>query len=201
MKKTILLGLCLALFATATWAENFNYNMLQVNAHNTEFKANDGVDSLKIDDTGFGVSGTVRLPRNFYLAGSYETVDIEGVDFTNYALGLGAFFEVAEGVDLFTELAHVNEEVEVLGFSEDDNGYAITLGARGLWTPRFEAEARYRYTDMGGDWDPISSVMISGMYKVTDQFGIGLSLRRDNMDDDGVEVDRTVTSLFGRANF
>ena len=200
MKKTsVLFASSLCLFSGITMAENFSYNQIQGTVHNTELRFSDGVDSFKDDDTGFTLSGTLRLPRSFYAAASYETVEIANVDLTNYSLGIGAFTSVAEGVDLFAELAYVNEEAKASGIKDDDSGVGITLGARGAWTPFFEAEARYRYADFGSGSDEMHTFLVSGMYKLTDQFGVGLNYRRDSVDED--DFKRTLIGAFVRATF
>ncbi|MFN2309916.1 MAG: hypothetical protein ABR553_09315 [Gammaproteobacteria bacterium] len=170
-------------------------------ANNTDIEISDGVSTAKDDNSGYSISGSIRLPRSFYAAASYEDAEVFGIDFTNYSVGIGAFTSVADSVDLFAELAYVNEEIDTGSASDDDSGAGITLGVRGLWTSVFEAEARYRYADFGGGSAPMHSFYLSGMYKITPQYGVGLSYRNDAMEDDGIEFDRDVFGVFARVTF
>lgn len=176
-------------------AENFSYNQLQLEVNNTEIS----VGAADDDDAGYAVSGSVRLPRSFYLAGSYETAEVSGIDFTNYSAGIGAFAGVSEGVDLFAELAYVEEELDYNNLNLDDGGAGLTLGVRGMLTPFLETEARYRYADFGSNAGEMNSFHVSGMYKVTDMFGVGLKYRRDDVDE--TDATRTVVGAFVRASF
>jgi hypothetical protein len=202
MKKTsFLMTAALGMFSSAVIADNFSYNHLQLTVNNTEIELSDGVTTIEDDNTGYSISGSVRLPRSFYATASYEDAEVFGADFTHYSVGIGAFTSVAEGVDLFAELAYVNEEIDAGGISEDDSGVGITLGARGQWTPVLETEARYRYADFGGGLDPMHSIYLSGMYKITQQFGVGLSYRHDDTEDNGIDFERDVFGAFVRVTF
>lgn len=118
-----------------------------------------GYQSLEIDDTpikltGLGVNGTKTFAENFFVTGSYATVsdDIDSfgeIDLDELRLGVGGFYTVASGLDVYTQLSFVSQDYGLDdGSSVTEDGYGLAVGGRYKITPIFEIGASVERLDV-----------------------------------------------------
>ena len=65
-----------------------------------------------------------------------------------------------------------------------DNGFGVTIGARGMLTPRFELQGTVGYFDLGGGADG-TALGVEGWYSFGGKFAAGVT----------ADFDEDVTSL------
>jgi hypothetical protein len=112
------------------------------------------------------------LSDQFHVFGSFETADFDGgVDMTGFQAGIGFNTPISDAVDLVASLAYVNSEVEVPGFSFDDNGYGLGLGLRAMASPAVELNGGISYADLG------DGTAFGGgfLYHFSDSIAVGFS--------------------------
>src|SRR5688572_23320051 len=103
------------------------------------------------DADGFGVRGAFEFgDTGFYGLGGWRSVEIDdtNIDVDHWELGVGYAHDVSENMDLISELAY--NQVDVEGF--DDDGYRASVGLRGSFTPNFEGIVKANYLD-GDEFD------------------------------------------------
>jgi opacity protein-like surface antigen len=129
---------------------------------------------------GFGIGGSVAVTDLVHVFASYGDsdldVDVLGINvdlgYTVLTAGAGLNYAVSETVDLVGQLEFVDVELEadVPGFgsaSEDESGYGLSGGARGMITERFELNGGIRYVDLGDDADD-TTFSLGAVYDFTD---------------------------------
>jgi len=144
MSRSALLILLLALSATAG-AQGFGYNYLQVSYGAVSFD-----DSIvDVDGDGLGISGSYGFHPDFYVAGEYQTADMDfGVDLNILELAVGYHTPLSEQLDFTAQLGYLDAEVEAAGFgSADDDGLMIGAGLRGALTDAVELNGGIDYID------------------------------------------------------
>lgn len=99
-----------------------------------------GYESIEIDDSdvklaGLGFNATKVIVGNFFVNGGYTSVsddiaDIGEVEMDEYRAGVGYKFTAIRGFDLFAQLSYINQDFDVQGGSETDNGRSAMAGVR-----------------------------------------------------------------------
>jgi Ax21 family sulfation-dependent quorum factor len=148
MKKSLLAAALLAapalvLSADASAAEGVSYNYVEAG-----YVASNLEDSLDAD--GWGLGGSAAIAPNFHLFGSYNSLELDDIDFDidNWRLGVGYNHEISQRLDLLTRVAYERYETNIVDF----NGYSVEAGVRGAISPMFEGYALAGYED-GSDFD------------------------------------------------
>jgi len=148
MKKSLLAVALLAapalvLSADASAAEGISYNYVEAG-----YVASNLEDALDAD--GWGLGGSAAIAPNFHLFGSYNSLELDDIDFDidNWRLGVGYNHEISQRLDLLTRVAYERYETDIVDF----NGYSVEAGVRGAITPMFEGYALAGYED-GSDFD------------------------------------------------
>ena len=143
MSRSALLILLLALSATAG-AQGFGYNYLQVSYGSVSFD-----DSIvDVDGDGPGISGSYGFHPDFYVAGEYQTADMDfGVDLNILELDVGYHTQLSDQLDFTAQLGYVDAEVESGFGSADDDGLMIGAGLRGRLTDAVELNGGIDYID------------------------------------------------------
>ena len=122
------------------------------------------------DADGFGVRGAFEFgDTGFYGLGGWRSVEIDdsNIDVDNWELGVGYAHDVSENMDLISELAY--NQVDVEGF--DDDGYRASIGLRGSFTPNFEGIVKANYLD-GDEFDGDFTGTLGAQYKFTQTWGV-----------------------------
>lgn len=136
--KMLSLFICFAA-GQSVWASELSYTYVEV-----EYIADvelDYGDGYKFDGDGFGVAASYEFSERFFVSASYH--DGSG-DFTLGAkrystdlevlrAGLGMHSQISETLDWVISADYVDLETKVGSISaDDDDGYIIELGVRGL---------------------------------------------------------------------
>ncbi len=88
---------------------------------------------------------------------------------------------ISDNADFYGALSFVRAEASASGFgSVDDDGYAATIGVRGMIAERFELNGSLGYVDFGDGGDS-TSFGAGALYSFTDTVAAGFSV---NIDDD-----------------
>ena len=98
---------------------------------------------------GFGIAGSFALNDQWHLFGDYSTADLDfGVDLDQLKLGGGFHSPLSNNVDFVAEFSYVRIDASSGGFSVDDDGFGLSIGARGMAADRL-GEALERQAGLG----------------------------------------------------
>ncbi|GAB2499133.1 outer membrane beta-barrel protein [Arenimonas alkanexedens] len=120
---------------------------------------------------GFGVRGSFEFGEsNFYGFGSYSQVEVDNVnvDIDNTELGLGYAHSMSDNLDLISEIAW--NDIDVDGFGSA-NGYRASIGLRGSFSENFEGLVKANYND-GDNASGDFSGTIGAQYKFSQTWGM-----------------------------
>jgi len=173
-------GLTLLLLAAPTFAADISYNFIGVEYQ--EIDIDGGVlGGFDIDGDGYGVGGSFELNENWFIGASYSKADFDfGVDLDQLMLGAGYHVPITDNADFYGMFSFVSAEASIDGFdSVDEDGYAATIGLRGMIGERFELNGSLAYVDLGNGGD---STSFGGgvLYNFSDAFAAGFSVGIDD---------------------
>ena len=101
-----------------------------------------------IDGDGVRMGGSFRFDQSIYAFGSFQSLDLDfGNDIDILELGAGYIYPLNANWDANFTAAFVNSEVN----NDDDSGYSLTAGIRGMMTPKIEGRAKLTYIDVNDD--------------------------------------------------
>lgn len=167
MLRSTLLVILFA-FSGAAFADDFNYNYVQISYGEAEIDNTGGLDG-----DGPGIFGSVALSEKIHLFGEYQVADFgQGVDLGQLEAGLGYVFNVSETVDIIAKAAYVNMEVDTPQGSVDENGYAIGAGIRGMLTERVELNGGLDLVDLD-ESDSETRAKAGILFNITDSISVG----------------------------
>jgi hypothetical protein len=142
----------------------------------------------EIDYDGFKLGGSFQVTNDIFAFGSYtdgEFDDVDG-DFTLFQIGAGYIYPIKPNWDANFSLAYAKFEGEAKGYEDDDeSGYAISGGVRGMFKPEIELRASVNHgkleesdtwLSLGGDYyftPEISAGVEFDLGGDTDAFSIG----------------------------
>lgn len=95
-------------------------------------------DILGESADGFGIAGSFELGDVFFLGGSYQDSEIDdfGTDVELLRLGVGLHGAISKNLDWVASLDYANIDVSAttgsMSVSDDESGYILDLGIRGL---------------------------------------------------------------------
>lgn len=108
----------------------------------------DAETDSNIDGDGVRIGGSFRIDQRFYAFGNFQSLDL---DFSNeidtFELGAGYIYPLNANWDANFTAAFVNSEVN----NDDDSGFSLTAGIRGMMTPKVEGRAKLTYIDVNDD--------------------------------------------------
>ena len=174
-------GLTLLLFTTPAFTADISYNFVE--AGYQEIDIDGGLfGGLDIDGDGYGVGGSFELNENWFVAASYSSADFDfGVDVDELMLGTGYHVAISDNADFYGMFSYLTAEASTDGFgSVDEDGYAATIGLRGMIGDRFELNGSLAYVDFGNGGDT-TAFGAGALYNFSDVFAAGLSI---DVDDD-----------------
>lgn len=137
-------------------------------------------DSDLIDDEvdGWEATGSIELPLNFFLQGTYR--DQSGdADLTTTRIGGGWHFGFTSRLDAYGILSYERLEVESSGDDDTDDGVGGEIGLRLLLTHRLEVNGRTTWADVG---DSDAGIGFGARWYFTDFLSVGA--RFDAVGDD-----------------
>jgi opacity protein-like surface antigen len=123
-----------------------------------------------IDGDGILIGGSFRLNKDFYAFGSYEALDLDfGNDVDTLAVGAGYIYPLNTKWDANFSLSLVNVDVN----SNDDNGFSLAAGIRGMLMPNIEGRATLTYIDVNDD---DTFITLAGDYFFSTNLSVGLEI-------------------------
>ncbi|MEN1925390.1 OmpO family porin [Luteimonas qiangzhengi] len=169
MKQSLLaLGLAATLpFAVANAAEGVSYNYVEGGYVSTNA---DGGDA-----DGVGINGSVAVHPNFHVFGTYmnQDLDIGGLDYDQWRIGVGYNHEISRNADLVTRVAYEKADFgRILGQRIDADGYSVEVGLRGALAPNFEGHAMVGYEDYGSQFDDDFYGRLGAVVKFNQNWGL-----------------------------
>ena len=174
-------GLILMMFAAPAFAADISYNFIEVGYQ--EIDIDGGLfGGLDIDGDGYGIGGSFELNENWFIAASYSNADFDfGVDYDELMLGTGYHVPISDNADFYGMFSYLKAEASADGFvSADEDGYAATIGLRGMIGERFELNGSLAYIDFGSG-DDTTAFGAGALYNFTDTVAAGFSI---DIDDD-----------------
>lgn len=174
-------GLVLTALAAPAFAADISYNFIEVGYQEIDI---DGgfVGGFDIDGDGYGIGGAFELNENWFLGASYSNADFDfGVDYDELMLGVGYHVPISDNADFYGMFSYLTAEASADGFgSVDEDGYAATIGVRGMVGERFELNGSLAYVDFGSGSDS-TAFGAGALYYFTDAVAAGFSI---DIDDD-----------------
>ena len=128
------------------------------------------------DGDGLAVSGSFAFNQSWYGVAGYSSADFgSSSDLDEIYIGAGYHLPLNTNTDFFGELAYVDVSGNANAFGgSGDNGFAATIGARGMLTPKFELQGTFSYVDFGGGGDG-TALGIKGWYTFGGKFAAGVT--------------------------
>ena len=174
-------GLILTVFAAPAFAADISYNFIEVAYQEIDI---DGgfFGGFDVDGDGFGIGGAFELNENWFLGASYSKADFDfGVDYDELMLGVGYHVPISDNADFYGMFSYLTAEASADGFgSVDEDGYAATIGVRGMVGERFELNGSLAYVDFGNGGDS-TAFGAGALYYFTNAIAAGFSI---DIDDD-----------------
>jgi len=179
MKRATLIGsLLLALMPSLSFAE-MRYSGFEVSFVDVELDSS----FVNVDGDGLEIAGSYAMNDRLFLLGEWQDQSLDfGIDGTALEFGAGINHALGPDLDFVGTLSYVDIEVELAGFTADDDGLALGGGIRSRVGTSFEIDAGLRYVDFdesGSD----TGVAVSGRYYFTDKFAVSFGTDlNDNAD-------------------
>lgn len=107
-------------------------------------------DILKDDGDGFRFAGSYLLNPDIYVFVKYDDVETDDIDldFSLLRIGAGYIHPLDATWDANVSFAYASYEAERRGYDEDDSGYELSGGVRGMVKPEIEVRAALNYMDI-----------------------------------------------------
>ena len=169
MKSLILMaGLLVHGIAVAQTAEKtgpgLSYSYAELRFVDVDFRGGDGLR----------FNGSYALENNWLIVGGVTVLDFDNdVDVTTVEVGGGYVWHYSEDFDLMSTLRFVRADIDTVGGSSDESGFAFSAGARGLLGPKFEIRGSVNHINLDNS---DTYLELAGDYYFTEQFSAGLSL-------------------------
>jgi hypothetical protein len=135
-----------------------DYSFVEGRFH-LDAELDDGVD----DGDGFRFGGSFLVTPEIYAFAKYDDMEFDDsdIDFSYLRLGGGYIYPLNATWDANVSLAYGYMEAEGPGGEEDENGYELSGGVRGMVNPQIEVRASLHHYDiedsdtyitLGGDY-------------------------------------------------
>jgi hypothetical protein len=145
-------------------ATNLNYTYAELRFVDVDSNSGDGL-SFK---------GSYDLNNNWLIVGGITSLDFNNnVDATLIEIGAGYVWDYNADFDLVATLRYVNASIDNPGGDDDDSGFALSAGTRGMLTPQFEIRGSVNHINLD---DSDTYLELAGDYHFTPRFSAGLSL-------------------------
>lgn len=123
---------------------------------------------------GFSLNGSYELDENWLIVGGLTSLDFNNnVDSTVLEIGGGYVWHYSQDFDLVSSLRFVRVDFDTPNGSGDDNGFALSAGARGLLAPQFEIRGSVNHVNLDNS---DTFLELAGDYYFTERFSAGASL-------------------------
>lgn len=166
--------------------QNLSYNFLQVSYSDTDVDS--GGETFSGD--GFGFAGSIEFGPTAFLFAEYESVGADesfdtgfgsvsaSVDATMLSAGIGGAWALSDRSNFFARAAFLkaDADLDIEGFgswSDDDTGYGLQLGVRGMASDAMELFASATYVDVFDGSE--TGFDLGGRFWITPAFGLSLA--------------------------
>lgn len=189
-KQSLISALLLTGISGSALAAGLDYDTLDIGFQRYELDQ-DG-DNFDVD--GLNLQGSLKLTQDFFLRGGIEDVDgSDGpfrLDARTYSVGLGVRAPINNALDFnaYADYLYTDTDYKVRGVysdSDNDSGYRVGGGLRGLATSDLELAGFVNYEDYGHGDD---STWLDGraVYSLTPSVGLyggyGVNLDESDLD-------------------
>jgi hypothetical protein len=169
--KIVLGSLMLAATPLAAMADDMSYSYVDLAYVETD------IDNAPTAD-GFALRGSVGFAENWLAFAEYSDQSVQGIDITQYAVGLGGHYGLTDNLDLVGRLGYVKAEIDAGGgLNADDDGYLLDLGLRGRVGDAVELEGGARYTDFSDGGDD-TALFVGGRFHFNKTWAVGAEYQR-----------------------
>jgi hypothetical protein len=173
--KAMFGGLMLAAAPLAALADDMSYSYVDLAYVETDIDQGPTAD-------GFALRGSVGFAENWFAFGEYADQSVSGVDLTQYAVGIGGHYGLAESLDLVGRVGWAKVEIDAGFVDADDDGYLLDLGLRGRVGDAVELEGGARYVDFGDGGDE-TSLFFGGRFHFNETWALGAEFQSgDDLD-------------------
>ncbi|MGI9260001.1 MAG: hypothetical protein ACR2QQ_14285 [Gammaproteobacteria bacterium] len=132
------------------------------------------VDTDRGSGDGLRVNGSFELQNNWLVVGGLTLLDFNSnVDSTTFEIGGGYVHNYSPNWDLVGTARFVRVDVDTPFGGGDDNGFALSAGARGWLTPEFEVRGSVNHLNLDNS---DTYLELAGDYYFSESFSAGLSL-------------------------
>lgn len=150
--------------STESPATNLNYNYAELRFVDVDSNSGDGL-SFK---------GSYDLNNDWLIVGGVTSLDFNNnVDATFIEIGAGYVWDYNADFDLVATLRYVNASVDNPGGGDDDSGFALSAGTRGMLTPKFEIRGSVNHINLDNS---DTYLELAGDYYFTPRLSAGVSL-------------------------
>ena len=172
MKRAFMMGALLAAALPGAALAELHYSTFEARLLTDIDVEASGAD---VNGDGFAIAGSYEMGDKLFLFGEWQDQSFDfGID--------GTGLEYLPDFDFVGTLSLVDQELEVGGFSADDDGLALGGGVRAKVAASFELDAMLRYVDMdegGSD----TGFRLGGRWYFTDTLAVSFGLdTNDNAD-------------------
>ena len=147
-------------------------------------EANLGTGDFYDEDFSFyGAGISYSLNESIYLRGSYSDGATDDdvyfgiglgeskVEISGYEIGLGFHTPVSQLIDFVVSGSYISSELEIFGFSQDEDGYSVDAGFRFKPIEQVELDIFADFVDVNGEND--TGYSASAYYFFTPTFSLG----------------------------
>lgn len=123
-----------------------------------------------VDGDGIQLGGSYLINNDFYVIGSYRTLDFDfNNDIDTFEIGGGYILPIHTNWDANFTASLINMDIN----NNTENGFSLSAGVRGMVTPKFEARAKFNYIDVN---DSDTFITVGGDYFVLPNLSVGVEL-------------------------
>ncbi len=159
--SAVSLLLIAGIFNSSVYASDVKYNYVEAR-YILDAEANN------VDGDGVLIGGSIKVRSDIYAFASYETLDLDfNNDIDTFTLGAGYIYPLNAHWDANFSLALVNIDTN----NNDDTGFSLAAGVRGMLTPKIEGRAALTYIDVN---DNDTFITLGGDYFFSPNLSVGL---------------------------
>ncbi len=131
--------------STSTYANNFNYNYVELGyAAVTDFEINGGV----IVSGSYDIQENINIIGDIFVSTGSDTDNVD-VDLDSYRLGVGYHMPISGKTDVLAEVGLFNVSAKAnsrgITINRDDSGYQLSAGVRHKLAEKIELQGRINY--------------------------------------------------------
>jgi predicted porin len=175
-----LISIAMAGFSSSICAEGVSYNYAEV-----RYILDGETDDVDYD--GFEIGGSYRVTNEFFAFGQYTDADLDDskADFSLLTIGGGYIYPIDSTWESNFSLAFQKLDIDAGRHSDDDSGYLLSGGVRGMFNQNIELRASLNHNKLdesdtwitfGGDYFFTPNISAGAEFDLggdTDAFSIG----------------------------